>query len=422
MILLLALAFGVMAVLNYAISRHPLYPPLVFCCVWTAEMIGLWFAGDYFYPISEKTLWIFLFGAVAFTSGGFVALLLKMRPYQDPVDRKSVRYIDLMLKAGFIAGVLLLPAYWHYLNGMLEGADIYNFYKQLRLASMKHNGVDNGEISIVPLVVPILVVLSTISLYEFCRTGIGALRTCGGLLVALIYQVASMARSQVLILLVSLFAAAWFNSPKRALRWGAVGVSAFMVLFFANALLIEKAGAKADESVGENAPQLLKGFVVYAIGSAVAFDGTVRNPSLIPNTFPLFSYFTRALNKFGFEMEKTNPFYDDISVNSTVAINTYTTYFSPYSDYGFTFTIGYMAVLGFIASLVFRKAITNDPVYILLFGAALYCTFMTFFEGFFIMEIGFWIKTFVIGIIFYRVIPAIARYKQEAEVSPPLIA
>jgi oligosaccharide repeat unit polymerase len=223
-------------------------------------------------------------------------------------------------------------------------------------------------------------------------------------------------------LIVGLFAAVWFRSSTKALRWGAVAMCGFFVLFFVNQLKVEKAGSRSDESITDNLPQFERGLAIYSLGSAVAFDGTVRNPGLIPNTFPVTGYFTRTLNKFGFQLEDPIPFLENIEVNSSFSINAYTIYFSYYAGYGMLGTLLFMALFGFITTVVFCKASANDPVYVLVFGLAMYCTLTSFFADFFILEMGFWIKAFVVGILFYRVIPAIVKYRQRPAMSPAAIA
>jgi oligosaccharide repeat unit polymerase len=422
MMLLFALALVVLTVFNYAVSRSVIYPPLLFCVVWAVQMLGLRITGDYFFPMEDTTLWVFFVGALAFTIGGVLALLLKLGPPKDEPDVQTLRYIDVILKISFLIGLLLLPLYWNYLRGLVGGGDVANFWKELRMAVLEHAETDARDVNPILASIPFFSLLATISLYEFCRTGLGWLRASCGILISLIYHLGSTARSEVLILIVSLFAAVWFRSPKKALRWGSVAMCGFFVLFFFNQLKVEKAGSNANESVANNLPQFARGLAIYSLGSAVAFDGTVRNPGLIPNTFPITGYFTRALNKFGFQLEDPVPFLQNIAVNTTFSINAYTIYFSYYTDYGMFGTALFMASFGFLTTFVFRKASRNDPVHVLLFGLAMYCTLTSFFADFFVLEMGFWFKAFAVGVIFYRIIPVIVKYKQRAAVSPVAIA
>ena len=422
MIPLFALALIVLTVLNYAVSRSLIYPPLLFCAVWAVQMVGLQITGDYFFPMEDTTLWVFFFGALAFTAGGLLAMLLKLGPPKAEPDAQTLRYIDVILKVSFVIGLILLPFYWNYLRSLVGGGDVANFWKELRMATLEHAETDARDVNPILASIPFFSLLATISLYEFCRTGLGWLRACCGILISLIYHLGSTARSEVLILIVSLFAAVWFRSPKKALRWGALAMCGFFVLFFFNQLKVEKAGSRADESVANNLPQFARGLAIYSLGSAVAFDGSVRNPGLIPNTFPITGYFTRALNKFGFQLEDPVPFLQNIAVNTAFSINAYTVYFSYYSDYGMFGTSLFMAAFGFVTTFVFRKASRNDPAHVLLFGLAMYCTLTSFFADFFVLEMGFWFKAFAVGVIFYRIIPAIVRYKQRPAVSPAAIA
>src|SRR5713101_7235462 len=60
MLFLTISALSALALVNYRIGGKALfYPPVVLCSVWAADLVLVWIAGGFFYPLSPETLLIF---------------------------------------------------------------------------------------------------------------------------------------------------------------------------------------------------------------------------------------------------------------------------------------------------------------------------------------------------------------------------
>jgi oligosaccharide repeat unit polymerase len=413
MIWLFGFALLVMALMNFCVCKSVLFPPFVFCASWSMVIFGLEAVKDIYYPVTSRTLWIYVAGAIAFSAGGFIAALLKLPGSKVETGGETPHYINILLTGTLIAALLLLPLYWQYLMELTGGIS-GNFWKQLRTATLERENSDepmSAPLNLTVSLIPVFSILAMVGVYEFCRSGKQLLRTAALVITALLYQLGSTARSQVLTLLLGLFSCIWFRYPRRAMKWGAIGAVAFALLFGVNQISMEKVGARADAPLVENIPKVVEGLALYSEGSLVAFETAVRNPGLIPNNSKLYRYFIRTLNRLGMNIEQPTAFLPFTPISNEVTVNVYTIYFAYYMEYGLLGTMILMAGLGLITTYIFRKASTNDPQNVLLFGSALYGILMTFFAEEFFLELGFWLKTIILSLLIYRVAPKLFSAK-----------
>src|SRR6266567_2060654 len=109
-----------MAVANYRIGDKKLfYPPVVFCFVWAADLTLVWLAGNSFYPLSTATLFIFVFGALAFSLGACVALC---RPQKTPArNRDPIKSSGRVLSLLVLVIVAGIPFFYRWITGLTSG-------------------------------------------------------------------------------------------------------------------------------------------------------------------------------------------------------------------------------------------------------------------------------------------------------------
>src|SRR5271157_666375 len=101
---------GSMTLANYWIGRRFLYPPVVFCTVWAADLVLVRLAGNFFYPLADETLAIFCLGAFAVSIGGGIALLVPIGAVNEqPMGKYSDRILNLLLLAHWL---LVHCSYW----------------------------------------------------------------------------------------------------------------------------------------------------------------------------------------------------------------------------------------------------------------------------------------------------------------------
>src|SRR5665213_4479807 len=141
MIWLFGFALLVMALMNFCVCKSVLYPPFVFCASWAMVIFGLETVKDLYYPVTSRTLWIYVAGAIAFSAGGLIAALLKVPAPKVETGGETPYYIHMLLTGTLILALLLLPLYWQYLM-QLTGGISANFWKDLRMATLERENSD----------------------------------------------------------------------------------------------------------------------------------------------------------------------------------------------------------------------------------------------------------------------------------------
>jgi oligosaccharide repeat unit polymerase len=413
LIILFALPLMALAILNRSLCRCILYPPFLFCLVWAAAIFGLYLVGDLFYPVTEKSMQIYLAGAVAFSVGGFLANL-KTRPRSaKELVSTTPPYLRLLLDAGLVIPILGMPLLWLNMRSLVSGSPSnLDFWIELRKAAMDRAlQPGGGELNIGVTLPPFCSILAMISLLEYCKSGTRGRRTVAAISIAFAYNLASTGRSPVLLLLIGLLCILWLYYPRKARKLAFAGFIAFAALFVVNQIKLEKMGSRADASLSQNIPHVAEGVATYMFGGLVAFETAIQHPGSIQNNWHLYTYFIRILNKFGLNLDEPREFLEYVNVNRGVDINVYTIYFGYYSDYGFVGVAFLLCGLGFVTTVIFRKAVHGNPVAALLLGPAIFGILMTVFAESFFMELGFWLKALTIGYAVYVLAPRIvSRY------------
>ena len=113
MLLLTILTLALLAILNYRLGGNvPVYPPVVFCSAWAAGLALLGLAGDFFYPLSPETLFIFLSGAVAFSVGSTLGLFWPLARHDlrqaapHPPSYRVLNVLVLLALCGFPLAII----------------------------------------------------------------------------------------------------------------------------------------------------------------------------------------------------------------------------------------------------------------------------------------------------------------------------
>lgn len=417
--LFVALVLLGLAAFNYAISRYVLYPPFVLSLLWATALVGLTVMGDFFYPVSNTTLTIFLVGTIAFSAGGFLASFIKLSPRRSPLPLAEIdKYLNFLIIAGLLGALFCLPLLWQEFRAV-AGEGLSASLQQLRTDSMETALEPGGGVfNVVTTLTPILSVLAILSLFQFLNVGRGRLRTAMIILSATIYNLASTARSQVLLLLSGLICLTWLHSPRMARKVTAFSVIAFTILFATNQMQLEKVGAQADASLNENLPHLIEGAATYGLGGIVAFDETVKKPTLVPNNWKLYTYFIRTMNKVGTYVDEPPAFLAYVPISRDVVTNVYTIYFAYFSEYGLTGTIVLLFCIGFVGTYICREARMGSPLASVLLGPVMYGILMTVFAEAFFLEMGFWLKTIGIAGGIYLILPKLLALHYPATSRP----
>jgi len=113
--LFLAIAnISLLAFLAYQLSgREMFHPAVVFCSFWSIDLIFLWLAGDFFYPVHAQSLFIEICGAFAFCLGSWLGSRYRPEP-RGPSPSSSK-----LITMGTWLIALSIPVYLKWLIGLV---------------------------------------------------------------------------------------------------------------------------------------------------------------------------------------------------------------------------------------------------------------------------------------------------------------
>ena len=124
---------GSMALANYWIGRRFLYPPVVFCFVWSADLLLVRLAGSFFFPIADDTLVVFCLGALAISVGSAIGLLIPQQTARQcrPASTKAT---DVILNCSLLIVVFSSPFVVLWIADLASNFDAATFLLAARMA------------------------------------------------------------------------------------------------------------------------------------------------------------------------------------------------------------------------------------------------------------------------------------------------
>jgi oligosaccharide repeat unit polymerase len=360
MLVLAISILSVLAIVNYQIGNKGLfYPPLVFCLVWVADLVVFWIAGDFFYSLSAKTLSIFVCGCFAFSLGSWLTLFLPEGTPEksEPLSASSRRILNLLV----LLVVAALPLFYHWIRSITSGYGS-NLLMAARAATLDEAN-DNAVSSLFWNLATLSIIAAMIAFYERGKKRLWIALGC-----TLILNLLTGGRSGVVTLILSLICIDWIKN--RRLRWKplAAMVLVFVISFGLIAIYVQKGSARADASLAENLMPVAQGFVQYAAGGLPAFSQVVEHPNLVVHNWQIYRPAQQMLNRLGARFDVPDLRADFLTVGPDgLQQNIYTLYFA-YIDLGWPVTMFVMVGHGFLAALVYRRALLGGKVATLSYG------------------------------------------------------
>jgi oligosaccharide repeat unit polymerase len=322
----------------------------------------VWMAGDFFYPLSNKTLATFLFGGVALSAGSMLPLLWSS-PATAICDRKLSPGSNRLLNISFVIVVCALPFTLLWLRSVTAQSST-NFlvaaYIRLGEDSVKEQLGYKFFANIVNLA-------AFVSMIAFFENQGARWRSRLAVSVALVLYILTGGRIGFTTFLLTLIWLDWFRG--RQIRWKMLFATASvcLVLLSAVAVVIGKGGAKSEQSVGQNLKPVAEGLLAYSAGGMVSFDRVVREPGIVPSAWPFYIFFSRTAKRMGADIELPGPA-DYITVGpASLQLNVYSIYWS-YIDIGYGGMIAAMFMLGLLASLIYKGALNGGPICRYIYG------------------------------------------------------
>jgi oligosaccharide repeat unit polymerase len=396
MILVAIAMLSLMGLANYWIGKRFLYPPVVFCAVWAADLALVRLAGNFFYPMADETLAIFCLGALAVSIGGGIALLVPIGPVSDqPMGKYSNRILNLLL----LVVVCAAPFVVVWIVDLASNFESATLLVSVSRAILEADEAQDPSWSLFGNVMTLALIVAMIA---YLQRGEGKKRAFLAIAVALLLIIAGAGRSGIVILLLSFVCLSSIRTT--GIPWKAlIGIFLSLVIIAgAMAIAIEKGEARSDAPLAENLVPVFQGFVLYAAGGLVAFDRVVRQPSIIPHNWQITTPLLLVANKLGahFDVPFQHSEFVDVGPQG-LDQNVYTMYFA-YFDLGRAGMMLAIAFMGFVVTTSYRLAIAGSKlstiIYSYFFGALL----LSPFSDLFFMGLNFSVKLFIVAWLVFR--------------------
>jgi oligosaccharide repeat unit polymerase len=384
--------------LNLCIRRSLFYPPVLFCIWWSFLLLVVACSGDSFYPLSLKTLGVFVLGALSFTAGGSARILFHRPSFQLYVVTGTQQQIaNRFLTLGIIALVAAFPFYWMRLQELRAASFFNDFWRGVRQQTSSGFS-DQGGFGFYAYVMGVATFLSLIAVYNSDGSGKARLRSLVVIALTLAYHFLTAARMGAMTTLLGLMTVSRIRSGKVNWRLWAVGALCLIFVFTVPAILLHK-GGDPSKSVIENFDGVLSSLQVYLVGGVVAFDQIVDDPSVVPSWLS-FRFFLAAAHAIGFNVTVPNVV---LPFTATPALtNVYTIYGSYFSDFGWLGVAVLLFLLGYLLTMLYQSASRQRPESVVLFGIAVSYLLMSAATDGFLISMSYWLQALLSTLVIYH--------------------
>jgi oligosaccharide repeat unit polymerase len=404
MLALTILALCLLTAINYKFAgKALLYPALVFSAVWTLDLTLLAVSGNLFYPVLPETLVIFLCGVLAFSVGCWLAVF--------PAATPPVRSIEFQASSNRIITVLLsivliiAPFYYHWLSNLVGEGGNSPFLLLVRSATQEMMGT-SAAFTFFGTVAELSRIVAMMAFWErekFPRRSVLAIT------VALVMTGATGQKSGPLMLVISLICIDWIRT--RRLKWKLLATMALIMIGVAT--MVEFYVHLGGESFSANLGALFRQFILYGSGGLVGFDRIVRQPNVIPQFNPIYVTILRVIRRLGGQADIPEVA-DFVNIGpGGFQDNVYTMFWS-YLDFGYFGMLITIAVLGFITTLIYKRALAKSHMFMFLYATLVFSVVFSIFTEFFVSMIYYLLKICLVSWLVYRLPERWAQFRRFA--------
>jgi oligosaccharide repeat unit polymerase len=410
MTLVASLLIGVLALISLRVGRSLLYPPALYSAWWTVLLLVVWLSGDTFYPLSLKTLSIYVLGAMAFTFGGVLRLVswrvnARQHVVSDAQECAASRFVVL----GIIILILAFPFYWQRLQDLSAASHYSDFLRGVRQQTSSGLAGEPG-FGVYEYLMGLASFLALVAVHHDDGSRRSRARTALVIAIALTYHFLTAARLGAMTMLFGIVAVSRMRSEKVNWRlWCASGLLLLLV-FAIPAVLLQK-GGDLSKSLGENAIGILRSVQLYTVGGLVCFNQVVDDLSVFPEwlSFRFFFALARAVG-FGVEVP---PVILPFTATPSPA-NIYTIYGSYFADFGWIGIVTIMLTHGYLSTMLFQSAVRRRPEAVILFGVAVSRLLMSAATDGFLISLSYWLQAIIYILAVYHW-PLLSRRRRASE-------
>jgi oligosaccharide repeat unit polymerase len=375
---ILIVSLTILALANYRIRRSVLYPPLLFCGMWLFDAIVYRLHLVDVNPLHPITMYVIAAGAILFSLGGICAFLVP-----ETIIATHLTIIGKPKIAGnwlkYLIVLLLAVCVCFAIRGMMVMAADAGGAGGLFFAVAREEvieSINEGHTSIPWYSYAATWTIFATTLFQIERRDRVSWIAAA---IAFISCVISGARGGFLFLFSSLICV-YLISAKRerfavAMRIARWPILAFFLLF-ASLLFVDK-----NISTANNVLAFAGASVVdYIVGPVAALDQVLLHPfdyAGAPNH--TFRFFLQIGSRLGLISYNPPPGLDKF-IFVPFGTNVYTAYKFFITDFGMLSSLAIMGLIGFLQSLLFRKAHSNSVLGLYLFSLTIFPVLMVIFD------------------------------------------
>jgi len=389
-----------LAFFNYYVAGTYLYPPVIFSAYWAGVLFVLALSGKMFYSISYNTLFIYLMGALAFSTGAIVPVMMRRIKKIKAYNLKTIKnkYSDVIINIGLIVSIFVFPYYCFKLYQIASLSGFSNLWVGLRYATV-YGGARIGWLAYFIAFVRFLAVFSYI---ESKNVKSRKIRAYILIVLSLMYDLLSMGRTGAFSLILVLLGVKVVLDKKINFKSILIFAIISFIVFAIPAVLLGKGGS-TENSLSENLRGVLNSIMVYLLGGVVAFDNVAKNPELYTGTRIItFRFFIALLNRIGLENYDL-PSFIPIETYTPAPINVYTIFFSYFLDYGYMGIFILLFIIGFFSSTIFISAyFKKSKVGIFLYGMIIAALLVSNMGEAFFSALSYWLQAGIFLFFVYK--------------------
>lgn len=415
-----AVTLGVLAALNLRLGRSALYPPAQFALFWSALLALSAASSTVYFPLSVQCVSMFCAGAVAFSAGGLLAMLIhgkSARPvvyYDEVIPAPAIKRF---LTVSLVTLLALFPFFWSHILSLAD-VRFRNVWWGIRsgvIAASELQGQKTWEAFFYDNITVAAILLALIAMVHYGERGQSRVVAAGLVAVATIYNLATGSKSGAATALIGTLGIRMMKRGRVSAKHVLAGVLGVLVMYVPLTLL--RAGDGNPLSIAGSDLRIVGDIaLLYTAGPLTAFDAYLNDPSTLTETWTVSHFFLHAANRMGFDVIAPSTHVGYVMVSPGSETNVYTMYFAYYPEFGWIGVIFFSAFVGYIAVWIYEAAILRRNYIILLYGLSfhLICT-SGFNEGLF-MGLNFWIKAAICCVV----LNAFERRFQARSVEPDL--
>jgi hypothetical protein len=388
------LALGVVCALA---RRSVLYPPALYPLVWGSMLAFLALTGDLFYPLSSRTLTVYVLGAIAFSVAGLTADVLHPSASRLTTEQESdYKSRGVLLWFMFIVLVLLAPIYWNRLREAVGDTTALDFMYRARISATEATEAGTSWLGPVENAVPFSILFAIIAFSMPARSRSERILRYAIYFVALAYQLSTGGRVGATMLVLGTATVVMLRTRRLNLATFLATLGVFVAVFGSVAILVRKGATTLENDSSGNVKAVAENFVVYTLGGIVAFDRLTDDQGAVPSTGGVARAAMQLANKAGAHFETPSLFAQYTTVGTGYEINVYTAYADYYRWHGFFGVVLLTGAMGAVITLVFRRAQIGSPEWRVLYAIFAYGIFQSVFNEPFYSNLTFLLKATVV--------------------------